>query len=422
MMTDRLTGLTGQAQRDALIEQFRNVRRETELICAPLEVDDYQVQSITETSPPKWHIAHVTWFVEEFVLSHFDSRYRPYHPRFSYLFNSYYETVGKMQPRPKRSMLSRPTVDEVYRYRHYVDDHIQNLILNVNESDWDDCRQRVTLGLHHEQQHQELLFMDIKHNFSVNPLKPVYHEQQHALSSSLQTVHWIEREGGLHELGHSGDGFSFDNETPRHQVLMRDYQLAAGLVTNGEYLEFIQSDGYQRPELWLADGWYLINRENWKYPLYWELKDDEWWQFTLGGMQKLNLFEPVCHLSFYEADAFARWAHARLPTEAELECMLEEQPVKGNFLDNRILHPQPGIGQWYGDVWEWTSSTYSAYPGFRPLAGSMGEYNGKFMCNQMVLRGGCCVTPVNHIRATYRNFYYPHDRWPFTGLRLAKDG
>jgi len=421
-MIDMSTGLMGLAQRDALIDQFRSVRRETELICAPLEVDDYQVQSIAETSPPKWHIAHVTWFFEEFVLSHFDSQYKPFHPRFSYLFNSYYETVGKMQPRPKRGMLSRPTVDEVYRYRRYVDDHIQSLILNIDESDWEDCRQRVTLGLHHEQQHQELLFMDIKHNFSVNPLKPAYHEQQQALSSSLQAVHWVDREGGLREIGREGDGFSFDNETPRHQVLLRDHQLASRLVTNGEYLQFIQSDGYQRPELWLADGWYLINREIWRHPLYWELKDEEWWQFTLGGMQRLNFEEPVCHLSFYEADAFARWAGARLPMESELECMLEEQPVQGNFLDFQILHPQPGDGQWYGDLWEWTSSAYSAYPGFRPLAGSMGEYNGKFMCNQMVLRGGCCVTPENHIRASYRNFYYPHDRWPFTGLRLAKDG
>ncbi len=412
---------TGVAQRDDLMEQFRNVRRDTELICAPLAIDDYQVQSITETSPPKWHIAHVTWFFEEFVLSYFNSSYKPFHPRYAYLFNSYYETVGEMQPRAKRGMLSRPTVEEIYRYRRYVDDHMQSLALNLDESQWNKFCQRVTLGLHHEQQHQELLFMDIKHNLSVNPLKPAYHEQRQTPPTFQSPMQWIERQGGVQSIGHQGDDFSFDNETPRHQVLLLDHQLASRLVTNGEYRDFIEDNGYQRPELWLADGWYLLKQTGWKQPLYWELKDSEWWQFTLGGMQQLNLNEPVCHLSFYEADAYARWAGARLPTEPEIECMLAKQPIVGNFVNHEILHPLPGEGQWYGDVWEWTASAYSPYPGFKPLAGSMGEYNGKFMCNQMVLRGGCCITPENHIRATYRNFYYPHDRWPFTGLRLARD-
>jgi ergothioneine biosynthesis protein EgtB len=412
---------TGVAQRDVLMEQFHKVRRDTELICAPLAIDDYQVQSITETSPPKWHIAHVTWFFEEFVLSHFNSSYKPFHPRYAYLFNSYYETVGSMQPRAKRGMLSRPTVEEIYRYRRYVDDHMQSLALNLDESQWNKLCQRVTLGLHHEQQHQELLFMDIKHNLSVNPLKPAYHEQQLTPSMSLAPMQWIERQGGVQSIGHQGDDFSFDNETPCHQVLLQDHQLASRLVTNGEYRDFIEDNGYQRSELWLADGWYLLKQTQWQQPLYWELQDSDWWQYTLGGMRQLNLQEPVCHLSFYEADAYARWAGARLPTESEIECMLAEQPVTGNFVNHEILHPLPGEGQWYGDVWEWTASAYSSYPGFQPLAGSMGEYNGKFMCNQMVLRGGCCVTPENHIRATYRNFYYPHDRWPFTGLRLARD-
>lgn len=412
---------TGVAQRDDLMEQFRNVRRDTELICAPLAIDDYQVQSITETSPPKWHIAHVTWFFEEFVLSYFNSSYKPFHPRYAYLFNSYYETVGAMQPRAKRGMLSRPTVEEIYRYRRYVDDHMQSLALNLDESQWNKFCQRVTLGLHHEQQHQELLFMDIKHNLSVNPLKPAYYEQRQTPPASQSPMQWIERQGGVQSIGHQGDAFSFDNETPRHQVLLQDHQLASRLVTNGEYRDFMEDNGYQRSELWLADGWYLQKQTGWKQPLYWELQDSEWWQFTLGGMLKLNPHEPVCHLSFYEADAYARWAGARLPTEPEIECMLAEQPIVGNFVNHEILHPLPGEGQWYGDVWEWTASTYSPYPGFQPLAGSMGEYNGKFMCNQMVLRGGCCVTPENHIRATYRNFYYPHDRWPFTGLRLARD-
>lgn len=412
---------TGVAQRDVLMEQFRKVRRDTELICAPLAIDDYQVQSITETSPPKWHIAHVTWFFEEFVLSHFNSSYKPFHPRYAYLFNSYYETVGSMQPRAKRGVLSRPTVEEIYRYRRYVDDHMQSLALNLDESQWNKFYQRVTLGLHHEQQHQELLFMDIKHNLSVNPLKPAYHEQRQMPFTPLAPMQWIERQGGVQSIGHQGDAFSFDNETPRHQVLLQDHQLASRLVTNGEYRDFIEDNGYQRPELWLADGWYLIQQQGWQQPLYWELQGDKWWQFTLAGMQKLELDEPVCHLSFYEADAYARWAGARLPTEPEIESMLTEQPIAGNFVNHEILHPLPGKGQWYGDVWEWTASAYSPYPGFQPLGGSMGEYNGKFMCNQMVLRGGCCVTPENHIRATYRNFYYPQDRWPFTGLRLARD-
>lgn len=412
---------TGVAQRDDLMEQFRNVRRDTELICAPLAIDDYQVQSITETSPPKWHIAHVTWFFEEFVLSYFNSSYKPFHPRYAYLFNSYYETVGAMQPRAKRGMLSRPTVEEICRYRRYVDDHMQSLALNLDEPQWNKFYQRVTLGLHHEQQHQELLFMDIKHNLSVNPLKPAYHEQRQTPPTSQSPMQWIERQGGVQSIGHQGDDFSFDNETPRHQVLLQGHRLASRLVTNGEYRDFIEDNGYQRPELWLADGWYLLKQTGWKLPLYWEFKDSEWWQFTLGGMQQLNLHEPVCHLSFYEADAYARWAGARLPTEPEIECMLAEQPIVGNFVNHDILQPLPGEGQWYGDVWEWTASAYSPYPGFQPLAGSMGEYNGKFMCNQIVLRGGSCVSHGSHLRASYRNFFHAPDRWQFSGIRLARD-
>ena len=406
---------------ESLAAVYQTVRGETERICQPLAMDDYQVQSITETSPPKWHLAHVSWFFETFVLSHFNPAYLPFHPRFAYLFNSYYETVGNMQPRPQRGMLSRPTVEEIYRYRAHVDKYILELLAILPAHQQDDLIFRLTLGLHHEQQHQELLLMDIKHNLSVNPLRPAYNSQLTTTEAKVTPLMWLECKGGVHEIGNSGESFAFDNETPRHTVLLQDHKLASRLVTNGEYLAFLADQSYQRPELWLADGWYMIQRQGWFHPLYWENIDGEWWQYTLGGMRQLDLREPVCHISYYEADAFARWAGKRLPTEAELEVMLAEQPLQGNFMDHDRLHPAPGNGQWYGDVWEWTTSSYSAYPGFKPLAGSLGEYNGKFMSNQMVLRGGCCVTSPGHMRASYRNFFYPHDRWPFTGLRLAED-
>lgn len=404
-----------------LAADYRAIRDESARICALLHIDDYQIQSIVETSPPKWHIAHVSWFFEAFVLPEFYSAYRPFQPEFAYLFNSYYETVGSMHPRPARGMLSRPTVEEVYRYRAHVDEHMLELIERVEEGRWPEFAYRVTLGLNHEQQHQELLLMDIKHNLSVNPTRPAYSDSLQVSEPASVPMVWIDRPGGIMDIGHAGDGFAYDNETPRHQVLMRDHRLASRPVSNGEYLAFIEDDGYARPELWLSDGWSLLKREGWQQPLYWEQRDGVWLQFTLGGMRTLNPDEPVCHVSFYEADAYARWAGKRLPSEAELELMLAQQPVAGNFLDHTRLQPQPGEGQWYGDVWEWSASPYAPYPGFKPLAGSMGEYNGKFMCNQMVLRGGCCLTPPGHLRASYRNFFYPHDRWPVTGVRLAED-
>ena len=412
---------TQTTERDTLLDNYRKVRRDTELICTKLDIDDYQIQSIAETSPPKWHIAHVTWFFEEFVLSYFNPDYKPFDSRFSFLFNSYYETVGRMQPRPKRGMLSRPTVEEVYRYRHYVNEHMLSLAVDINENLWNEFSSRVILGLNHEQQHQELLLMDIKHNFAVNPLKPAYNPQLISKTSEHTAMKWIDQSGGVTEIGHHSEAFAYDNEKPRHQVLLHDHQLASRLVTNEEYLAFMDDEGYSRPELWLADGWSLINREGWRHPLYWESIDGEWWLFTLGGMRKLESHEPVCHVSYYEADAYARWSGKRLPTEEEIETILTEVDVEGNLLNHNVLHPLSGNGQWYGDVWEWTSSAYGPYPGFQPLDGSMGEYNGKFMCNQMVLRGGCCITPQHHMRATYRNFFYPHDRWSFAGLRLAGD-
>ena len=407
--------------REQLAAAYRAVRGQTQMICSPLHTDDYQLQSIVETSPPKWHIAHVSWFFEAFVLPHFDKHYRPFHPQFSYLFNSYYETVGSMQPRPQRGLLSRPTVEEIFRYRAYVDERMLALLERIDDARWPEFSFRVTLGLNHEQQHQELLLMDIKHNFSVNPLKPAYREYLPRPHSQQTGIRWLEQPGGIARIGYAGDGFCFDNETPRHDVLLRDHRLADRVVSCGEYLAFIDDGGYDRAELWLADGWYLIKQQQWKHPLYWHNSDGDWSLFTLGGMRGLDPNEPVCHVSFYEADAYARWTGKRLPTEAELETALANQPVQGNLLDSGLLQPCAGSGQWYGDVWEWTASAYAPYPGFRPLEGSMGEYNGKFMCNQMVLRGGCCVTPPDHVRASYRNFFYPRDRWPFTGIRLAED-
>lgn len=408
-----------------LAEHFQEVRAQSERLCAPLAVDDYQVQSTLEASPPKWHLAHVSWFFETFLLKPFACGYRAFHPRFEYLFNSYYETVGAFHPRAERGLISRPTVEDVYRYRAHVDEAMLALLYSIADQRWREFSFRVTLGLHHEQQHQELLLMDIKRNFAVNPMRPAYQESARMAAGPVAPLRWIERAGGLAEIGHDGRGFGFDNETPRHAVLLRDHVLASRPVTNGEYMEFVEAGGYADPRCWLADGWAVVRDKGWRAPLYWEKQDEQWWEMTLAGLRPLDTGQPVCHVSFYEADAYARWAGKRLPREEELEKMLAEQTNEGNFVESRLLHPRPARstedGQWYGDVWEWTRSAYSPYPGFEPLPGSLGEYNGKFMANQMVLRGGCCVTPRLHIRASYRNFFYPHDRWPFAGIRLAAD-
>ncbi|MCW8943877.1 MAG: ergothioneine biosynthesis protein EgtB [Sedimenticola sp.] len=409
--------------RDKLLTDFQNTRDFTEAICKPLAIDDYQIQSIDQTSPPKWHLAHVSWFFETFVLSEFSSNYTPFRSGYDYLFNSYYYTHGKMHPRPERGLLSRPTVAEIYDYRHAIDRQVKALIMQDNDTSWPELENRIRLGLQHEQQHQELLLMDIKHNFSVNPLKPAYRELRQPPSGETAPTQWLEREGGLHSIGHHGEGFAFDNETPRHSVLLFDHRLADRFVTNEEYLAFIEDDGYSQPALWLADGWTLLQNLQWQHPLYWSKRNSEWAQFTLAGMRPLNSNEPVCHLSYYEADAYARWAGKRLPREEELEVTLAEQTVRGNFVDDDLLHPAPAgdQGQWYGDLWAWTCSPYHAYPGFKPLSGTMGEYNGKFMSSQMVLKGGSCATTAEHTRASYRNFFYPNERWMFSGVRLAED-
>ncbi len=409
--------------RDKLLTDYQNTRDFTEAICKPLAIDDYQIQSIDQTSPPKWHLAHVSWFFETFVLSEFSSNYTPFRSGYDYLFNSYYYTHGRMHPRPERGLLSRPTVVEIYDYRHAIDRQIKALIMQNNDTSWPELENRIRLGLQHEQQHQELLLMDIKHNFSVNPLKPTYRELHQPPEGETTPTRWLEREGGLHSIGHHGEGFAFDNETPRHPVLLFDHRLADRFVTNEEYLAFIENDGYSQPALWLADGWALLQNLQWQHPLYWSKRNSEWAQFTLAGMRPLNSTEPVCHLSYYEADAYARWAGKRLPREEELEVTLAEQTVRGNFVDDDLLHPTPAgdQGQWYGDLWAWTCSPYNAYPGFKPLSGTMGEYNGKFMSSQMVLKGGSCATTAEHTRASYRNFFYPNERWMFSGVRLAED-
>ena len=402
---------------------FEAVRAQSLALCAPLCTDDYQVQSIVETSPPKWHLAHLTWFFETFLLTPFAAGYRPFHPRFGELFNSYYQTVGLPFSRPSRHVLSRPTVEEIRQYRAHVDAAMTALMRNPPPQHAAEIARRVVLGLHHEQQHQELLLMDIKHNFSVNPLLPVYRERPTEAAASVVAQRWLQFGGGVREIGTDGGEFCFDNETPRHKVWLDDFSLASRPVTNGEYAEFVAAGGYREPRHWLADGWAAVQERRWTAPLYWRQQEGAWSEFTLAGLRPLDAAAPVCHVSLYEADAYARWRGARLPTEAELEVATAGRAITGNFVETEVLQPRPARGdmdnQWFGDVWEWTQSAYAPYPGYQPLPGALGEYNGKFMSNQYVLRGGCCATPQSHLRATYRNFFYAHDRWAFTGIRLA---
>jgi ergothioneine biosynthesis protein EgtB len=373
-----------------------------------------------DTSPTKWHRAHVTWFFETFLLEPSLAGYEVFNPVYRLLFNSYYEGVGERFPRPRRGMVSRPGTTEVTAYRSYVDEAMEILLAQPLEGA---LQVLVELGLNHEQQHQELLLMDIKHALSANPMRPAYLELDPPASSAVRQADQIVHPGGRVLLGHEGEGFAFDNELPRHEVLLAPYALDSRPVTCGEWIEFIDDGGYKRPDLWLADGWATVQADGWGGPMYWSECESGWRVFTLGGERECNPSESVCHVSYYEADAYARWAGARLPTEAEWEAVANYYPVEGNFLDRSLLHPLPvpAAGAIFGDVWQWTSSSYSPYPGFRPAPGAVGEYNGKFMINQQVLRGGCCVTPAGHTRASYRNFFPPSARWPFTGVRLARD-
>jgi ergothioneine biosynthesis protein EgtB len=419
-----MADLMTTAQRcDLLASRYRHVRETTETLAAPLSPEDQTVQSMPDVSPTKWHRAHTSWFFETFLLEPVVAGYRPFHPAFAYLFNSYYEGVGARYPRHQRGIVSRPGVAEVAEYRNYVDNAMTGLLGGGLAPDLADL---VELGLHHEQQHQELLLMDIKHVLSCNPIQPAYATVTVAEPAPQTAVRWIERQGGLVEVGHDGAGFAFDNESPRHAVHLEPFALADRAVTCGEWMAFIADGGYERPDLWLSDGWATARADAWESPLYWFRVVDDWWLFTLGGPQLVDPAEPVCHVSYYEADAFARWSGTRLPTEAEWETVTAERSggaVRGKFLDTAVLHPRPADGteSFFGDVWQWTSSAYSPYPGFQPAAGAVGEYNGKFMVNQYVLRGGSCVTPEDHARASYRNFFPPAARWAFSGLRLARD-
>ncbi|MCB0404484.1 MAG: ergothioneine biosynthesis protein EgtB [Bdellovibrionales bacterium] len=407
-----------------LSKTYQVVRDASTRLCAPLERDDYQVQSADFVSPPKWHLAHTTWFYETFLLKAEKRGYEAFHPAFSYLFNSYYETVGKFHARPQRGILSRPTLDEVRRYRAHVDAHMREWLGSATPSER--SLQVLEVGLQHEVQHQELLLMDIKHILATNPLKPKYREDlKTAHSNSVAPMEFQAFNGGLHTVGYSGNGFCYDNEKPLHTAYLEPFAIASRLVTNGEYLKFIEDGGYERPELWLSDGWDVVRAARWDSPAYWSQDERRWWLMTLGGVKEVDPNEPVCHVSFYEADAFARWAKKRLPTEVEWEVAARAHPIEGNFLESDYLHPTPmsvdsnKSNQFFGDVWEWTLSPYTPYPGYVPYEGALGEYNGKFMCNQFVLRGGACVTPQSHTRYSYRNFYHPGMRWQFSGFRLA---
>ena len=405
-----------------VLAQYDAVRATSLALAAPLSAEDACVQSMADASPAKWHLAHITWFFETFVLEACETRFSPYHPAFRELYNSYYNAIGKQYARPDRGLLTRPALADVLAYRADVDRRMRAVIAGASA----EVLATVELGLHHEQQHQELLLMDIKHLLSMNPLNPVYRECRRDAAKAASARAWRRQAGGLIEVGHDDAGFRFDNETPRHKVWLEPYELASRPVTNGEFLEFMRDGGYQRATLWLADGWATVQREAWCAPAYWRERDGAWCEFTLAGLEPLDLQAPVCHVSHYEADAYAQWAGARLPTEHEWEAAACGVAVAGNFVDEGLLHPRASasaqpLQQLYGDVWEWTRSAYLPYPGFAPAAGAIGEYNGKFMSNQMVLKGGCCATPASHARASYRNFFYAHQRWAFCGIRLARD-
>jgi ergothioneine biosynthesis protein EgtB len=411
----------------SLPARFADVRRTTAALAAPLTAEDCALQSMPDASPVKWHLGHTTWFFETFILEPFVGGYASFRPAFRVLFNSYYEGVGARHPRPERGMLSRPALEEVLEYRQHVEEALLPAL--AGERLAPEILELVELGLQHEQQHQELILADVKHLFSRNPLRPVYSKSWPLTPVHVTRPRWIGFGGGAHVIGHDGTGFAFDNESPRHRVWLEDFEVASQLATHGEYLAFMEDAGYRRPELWLSAGWECVASRGWQAPLYWERLADGWHTFTLHGMAPIEPNTPICHLSFYEADAFARWAGARLPTEAEWEVAAASAPRAGNFLESGMLHPLPlreapaqaTLAQAFGDVWEWTRSDYAPYPGFRPAAGAVGEYNGKFMANQYVLRGGSCASPASHVRPSYRNFFPADARWQFSGLRLARD-
>jgi ergothioneine biosynthesis protein EgtB len=401
-------------------ERFAEIRNVSLRLTAHLSAEDQMLQSMPDASPTKWHLAHTTWFFETFILEPNVPGYQSFDARFKYLLNSYYKQLGAHPNRSSRGLMSRPSLEEVHEYRAHVDAAV---LATIDEFD-PKTLELLEIGLNHEQQHQELIMTDIKHALWFAPLRP------DVLATSGEGIPalpltWIDIEGGIHSIGHEGSEFAFDNEGPRHELLLQPFKIASRAVTNGEYMEFMADNGFRRPELWLSDGWDQVCAQGWTSPFYWDKHEDNtWWQFADDRMKPVDPSEPVCHVSYYEADAYARWAGARLPTEAEWEVAVVRSPSRGTVLEDGVFHPQAaseeGFQQAFGEVWEWTASPYTAYPGFKPAAGAVGEYNGKFMCNQFVLRGGSCVTPASHVRATYRNFFPPHVRWQFSGIRLAK--
>ena len=405
-----------------LLQGYRDVRRTSLELTTPFSIEDQMLQSMPDCSPMKWHLAHTTWFFENFILAPHFPEYRVFDPGYKQLFNSYYKQFGAHPLRGSRGLMSRPSLDEVHAYRRWVDDAIETHADRMGE----EASGLLELGLNHEQQHQELMITDIKHALWSAPLGT--HGTQEGthlqIVSEPPALNWQGFKRGIYDVGHAGDGFAFDNESPWHEVLLPEFEIASRPVTNAEYMNFMQDDGYERPELWLSDGWDTVGSQSWKSPLYWEESDGKWREFTHSEMSEVDPSAPVCHISYYEADAFARWSGARLPREEEWEVAAERagRSHSGALLESETFHPQPirVAGEWFGNVWEWTASPYIAYPGFTPASGAIGEYNGKFMCNQFVLRGGSCATPSSHIRATYRNFFPPHARWQFMGLRLAR--
>ena len=415
-------------KRNKIKEYFSLSRQTTEQLCSPLSAEDQNVQSMEDASPTKWHKAHTTWFFETFILKNFLKDYKIFNEKFAFLFNSYYQTFGERQPRSKRGLLSKPSLEEIDKYRKYVNENIDHLVDVASDDNIEEVCNLITLGINHEQQHQELILMDILHAFFLNPLKPSYKKLNKQIEHKSNKLSWKDIEGGIVEIGQDferSNKFFYDNEGPKHEVLLKPFQISNRPITNREWLEFMDDGGYQKPELWLSDGWEKVNANNWQSPLYWlHDKDLSWYSFSLYGLHPLSLDAPVSHVSFYEANAYATWRSKRLPTEFEWEIASSYSNHDGNLLDENILIPKINLEKFklsnmIGGVWEYTSSNDSPYPNYSPSKGAIGEYNGKFMINQFVLRGGCCLTSQNHIRNTYRNFFYPSQRWMFSGVRLA---
>jgi ergothioneine biosynthesis protein EgtB len=421
----KASGQRESLSKESILKHFKDTRAFSNYLVEPLEVEDFVIQASEFASPTKWHLAHTSWFFETFVLEKFDDDFDSLHPQYAYFFNSYYLQTGVPFTRAKRGVLSRPTVKEVFEYRQYVNEQVEAFINSASEELWKEAAKVIEIGINHEQQHQELILTDLKYMLGQNPLLPVYRESDHKPVPKAEPLEWVSFEEQITEIGNAGGEFTYDNEHPQHRTLVQDFELSNRLITNGEYLEYMNDGGYSESKLWLDEGWSAINENEWKAPLYWFRRDGKWMQFTLSGAREIDPNEPVTHVSYYEADAFARWKGVRLPTEQEWEHACGDLPIEGNFVEGESFHPTGSgssqkLKQMYGDVWEWTMSAYAPYPNYKPLPGALGEYNGKFMANQYVLRGGSCATSKTHIRKTYRNFFHADARWQFSGIRLAK--